>query len=116
VEGRIGSGTSHCNNGPDSESAVFASGIRTFDILRHGKSKLTKCRSGTDRAPNGKDFHPDVGNLGKPLSEGYHYEQISSWLADLLSVRFCVFQLFEIVSVVDLENENPTLSVGFAID
>src|SRR6266478_4099899 len=37
-------------------------------------------------------------------------------LSNLLSIRLSVFQLFEIVGVVDLENENPALPVGFAVD
>src|SRR6267154_6120555 len=77
MERHIHSGTSHCNNWPDSESAVFASGIRTFDVLRNGKSELAKRRSRSDGASNGKHFHPDVGNLGKPLSEGCHGGQIT---------------------------------------
>src|SRR5947207_1194950 len=38
------------------------------------------------------------------------------WLTDLLLVSFRVFQLFEIVGVIEFENENPALAVGFAID
>jgi hypothetical protein len=37
-------------------------------------------------------------------------------LTDLLLVRRCVFQLFEIVRVVDLQNKYPALAVGFAVD
>ena len=41
---------------------------------------------------------------------------IDAGLTDLLFVSFRVFQLFEIVGVVDLEDENPPLTVGFAVD
>ena len=37
-------------------------------------------------------------------------------LTDLLLVSFRVFQLFEIIGVVEFENENPALAIGFAID
>ena len=37
-------------------------------------------------------------------------------LTDLLFVSFCVFQLLEIVCLVELENENPALAVRFAVN
>ena len=37
-------------------------------------------------------------------------------LADLFAICRCVFQLFEIVCIVDFKNENPALTVRFAID
>jgi hypothetical protein len=37
-------------------------------------------------------------------------------LADLFAIRGWIFQLLEIVGVLDLENENPALAVGFAVD
>ena len=37
-------------------------------------------------------------------------------LTDLLLVRFRVFQLLEIVCVVELQNENPALAIGFPVD
>src|SRR5258705_9075593 len=41
---------------------------------------------------------------------------IDAGLTDLLLVRFRVFQLLEILGVVELENENPALAIGFAVD
>ena len=37
-------------------------------------------------------------------------------LRNLFSVRIRVFQLFEIVVLVDLEDENPAPTIGFAVD
>src|SRR5438067_10094678 len=38
------------------------------------------------------------------------------WLRDLLLISLRIFQLLEIVGIIDLENENPTLPIRFAVD
>ncbi len=50
------------------------------------------------------------------IKNGVEHSHRREWLPDLLSVRRCVFQLREIVGIVDLENENPALAIGFAVD
>ena len=43
-------------------------------------------------------------------------ENSTQLLSNLRPICVRVFQLLEIVGVVDLENENPALAVGFTID
>ena len=45
-----------------------------------------------------------------------HFEVAFSSLSDLLFVRGGVFQILEIVGIVDLQDEEPTLAEWFAVD
>jgi hypothetical protein len=56
--------------------------------------------------------HKDEPTTTKRLTSGEH----TLSLANLFLVGRCVFQLFEIVGVVELEDVDPALAVGFAVD
>ena len=56
------------------------------------------------------DLLRDTAADWRARADGY------GWLRDLLLISLRIFQLLEIVGIIDLENENPTLPIRFAVD
>jgi len=107
--------------------------VRMISLLAHKTRRTDSCpirrttshsakmpfRSSSHRSEKAHDQKSVMLRCAKsagPLASSVAEPDMLIVYPDLLPVRFSVFQLLKIVCVVDLENENPALAVGFAVD